>query len=345
MTTGSVIHSPANPYDETYVKTWNGQDGRYLVDGRDKWNNYTMHLVMESFQYGQTNTPVHVNSGPGLMTWDSNDELRLQSKLVSKVRGHDFNLAVNLAQANQLIEMCSTTILKLGRSLRYLKHGDVISAARELGIGRYHQVRLHSRDVSGRWLELQYGWLPSLSDAYEAAKAFEALSQGRAVRIVAVHKKRSRIDRSASPTIYGAPGNHYLVKKIVYEMDEELSFSRSLGLLDPLSVLWEITPYSFVVDWFLPIGDYLDNLSVIPKLQGRFLSSLFSKWDCRFFGVIDPAYKELLKGTRRFGHGRDLTRTVSNSLTTQMPGFNNPLTALSRRRIASAVALVHQALS
>lgn len=345
MTTGSVIHSPTNPYDETYVKTWNGADGKYLVDGRDKWNSYTMHLVMESFQYGQNSFPVHVNSGPSLMTWDSNDDLRLQSKLVEKVRGHNFNLAVNLAQANQLIEMCSTTIRKLGRALLYLKRGDIISTARELGIHRHHQVRLHSRDVSGRWLELQYGWLPSVSDAYEAAKAYEALSEGRATRIVAVHKKRSRIDRSGSPSIYSAPGYQLLVKKIVYEMQEELSLARSLGLADPLSVAWEVLPYSFVLDWFLPIGDFLDNLSIIPKLQGRFLSTLYSKWDTRFFGVNDPSFKAILAGTRRFGHGRDVSRVPSSSLVTQFPGFNNPLTALSRRRIASAVALAHQALS
>jgi len=345
MTAGSNVHSPSNSYDETYVKTWSGANGKYLSDGRDKWNAYSMHLVMESVQYGQNSFPVHVNSGPSLMTWNNADEMRLQSKLVKKTRGHEFNLAVNLAQANQLIEMCSTTILKLGRSLWYLKRGDIQSAARELGIGRYHQIRLNSRDVSGRWLELQYGWLPSVSDAFEAAKAFEALSEGRAARIVAVHKKYARIDRSAAPSIYSAPGYQLLVKKIVYEMDEELSFARSLGLLDPASVVWEIVPYSFVIDWFLPIGTYLDNLSVIPKLKGRFLSSLYSKWDTRFFGVNDPNYKTLLSGTRRFGHGRDLTRSISSSLTTQGPSFVNPITALSRRRIASAVALVHQALT
>jgi hypothetical protein len=31
----------------------------------------------------------------------------------------------------------------------------------------------------------------------------------------------------------------------------------TLGLLNPLSLAWELLPYSFVIDWFLPIGDYL----------------------------------------------------------------------------------------
>ena len=33
------------------------------------------------------------------------------------------------------------------------------------------------------------------------------------------------------------------------------------GMNDPLSVLWEATPFSFVADWFYPIGDRLKQLS------------------------------------------------------------------------------------
>lgn len=341
MTTGSIIHSPADPYDELFVRNWSGADGKYMVDGREKWNDFTLHQVWESFQYGQTTFPVSTISGNVLLTWDPVDEMKLQSKLVEKVRGHSFNLAVNAAQAHQLVDMVSTTILKFGRALRYLKHGDIASAARQLGITRTHSIRLRSRDVSGRWLELQYGWLPSLSDAYEAAKAFEALSQGRSARIVAIHGKAKKVDRSASPSTYSSEGNHFLVKKIVYEMSEELSFARSLGLTDPLSVVWEVIPYSFVVDWFLPIGDYLDNLSVIPKLQGRFLSTLYSRWDTRFTEAKAP----FVVGTKRYGHGRDVTRQVLSGLTTQTPSFVNPLQALSGKRIANAIALFHQAIS
>ena len=30
---------------------------------------------------------------------------------------------------------------------------------------------------------------------------------------------------------------------------------------NPLTVLWEVTPWSFVVDWAIPIGRYLEQLS------------------------------------------------------------------------------------
>jgi hypothetical protein len=339
MTTGTIDVSRSVQTDEFFHKSWDGADGKYTAGHVDKWNPYSMHLVMESFQYGQTLNAASTISNNVLMSWDTSDELQLQSKIVEAVKGHQFNLAVNLAQADQLIEMVSTTVQKFGRSLLALKRGDVATAARQLGIRR-HVSKLHSKDISGRWLELQYGWLPSLSDTYEAAKAFEALSNGRKARIVVAHGKKQKIDRSAAPSLYSSEGVHFLVKKVIIELDEEISLARSLGLTDPLSVLWEITPYSFVADWFLPIGTYLSNLNVIPKLSGRFCSTLFSRWDTRFTLAKSPAYI----GTRRWGHGRDVTRVISSSLTTQTPSFVNPITALSLRRIASSVALFHQAI-
>jgi hypothetical protein len=34
----------------------------------------------------------------------------------------------------------------------------------------------------------------------------------------------------------------------------------ALGLTNPLSVAWELTPWSFVADWVLPIGQLIDTL-------------------------------------------------------------------------------------
>jgi len=42
----------------------------------------------------------------------------------------------------------------------------------------------------------------------------------------------------------------------------------ALGLDNPLGTAWEITPYSFVVDWLLPIGDWLGALNSIKYYDG-----------------------------------------------------------------------------
>ncbi len=342
MTTGSTNIPGMYPTKNFgLVKTWSGGDGKYLDGVRDKWNNYTMHLVQESDQFGPASNAVSTLSGASYV-WSAKDEMRLQSKLVKKIKGHEFNLAVNLAQSRQLVGMCASTLRKLGRSLLHLKHGHVAQAARELGVGGNPRP-LKSTDVSGRWLEMQYGWLPAVNDAFEAAKAFEAISQGRKARIVATEKVGRPFNGSAAPTLYSSMGNTTVIKRIVCELEEELSASRSLGLLDPLSVAWEILPYSFVIDWFLPIGTYLENLAVIPFLKGRFLSTTYSRTEARFTGVLQPAYEPYFGGAKRRGLLIDLTRTYSTSLTTQLPTFVSPIDAMSPKRIGNAVSLCHQA--
>lgn len=34
----------------------------------------------------------------------------------------------------------------------------------------------------------------------------------------------------------------------------------SFGVTNPASLAWELLPFSFVVDWFLPVGDFLSSL-------------------------------------------------------------------------------------
>ena len=338
MTTGTIYVPATSPnVNYWFYRNWNGGNGKYLSDGRDKWNNYTLYHLMESDQIGQTTYEASTVSGP-YYTWTSADEMRLQSKLVKKVKGSDFNLAVNLAQGHQVVNMCASTIRHLARSLVQLKHGNISSAFRELGVTG-SVVPLKSKDISGRWLEMQYGWLPLISDSFEAAKAFEALSMGRKSRIVATEKVERPVNLSASPGNYESKGNTTIIKRIVYEMEEELSFGRSLGLTDPASVLWEILPYSFVIDWFLPIGTYLENLNVIPSLKGRFLTTTYQKTETRFTAALNP----LWSGTRRHGHIIELTRTSALGLSTQLPKFVHPFDALTPRRIANAVSLCHQA--
>jgi hypothetical protein len=123
-------------------------------------------------------------------------------------------------------------------------------------------------------------------------------------------------------------------------MEEEISFGRSLGLTDPFQVLWEITPFSFVFDWFLPVGAFLENLAVIPSLKGRFLITKFSRTVAGF--TTDKSVDHRFSGSNRLGQQVTVTRTVSNALSVQLPQFVGPSSAMSGKRIANAVSLVHQ---
>jgi hypothetical protein len=55
---------------------------------------------------------------------------------------------------------------------------------------------------------------------------------------------------------------------IQYKINSTLSNTLTqFGLANPLSLAWEILPYSFVVDWMLPIGPWLSNLDYTNGLS------------------------------------------------------------------------------
>lgn len=276
---------------DDFYKTWQGSDGKteLLPSGktRIKWNNYsvrrafrrrTQQDILLTFDDGSTE---HLLGG-GLsdfycIEWPfyyNNVEVTAQERLVAAVRGHGFNLAVNAAQSRQLIDMVVSNLGKLGRSILALKRGDFATAARQLGASP-RTTTLKPSDISGRWLELQYGWLPSLSDAFEAAKAYEFITKDERSSTIRVGAKAEIIgEASANPGLVSCKEKWVQRVSYRYELFEKLDAPRSLGLMNPLSVAWEIIPYSFVVDWFLPIGSYLDNLAILPHLKGRWTKTM-----------------------------------------------------------------------
>jgi len=46
-----------------------------------------------------------------------------------------------------------------------------------------------------------------------------------------------------------------------------MSLINAFGLDNPLAIAWEVVPFSFVVDWFLPINRYLKNISALNGLE------------------------------------------------------------------------------
>jgi hypothetical protein len=337
-----------------HQRSWNGGDGKfeaYKGKQRDKWNNYTVSGRYQSEQKGSNSGFSIAVGGTGshaLLPWPNNAELKLQSKMAARIKGHQFNLAVNVAQGTQLVDMVVSNIRSLTRALVAVKRGDVASAARSLGVQRKRKTSsLKGKDISQRWLEMQYGWLPLVSDTYEAAKAYETYTNLRKEYITAKGFVGTQKDFSASSSWYAYPGTIRRDKRYVYEMTEDISAPRSLGLGDPLSLIWEILPYSFVIDWFLPIGSYLENLAVLPFLKGRLMAQEKCKYTAAYGGKYATAPVWLdLGGTSRSETSFFFSRTITLGFThVQRPSFQSFPSAMSPRRIFNAVALSHLALT
>jgi hypothetical protein len=100
---------------------------------------------------------------------------------------------------------------------------------------------------------------------------------------------------------------------------------KSVGLTNPLEIAWEVVPYSFVVDWMLPIGDAISAIDYDAGLD--FLSgSLTQRIDTEYTLVGQTKVPKISMNVRGSGRYFSLVRTVYGGAPgAVLPSFKNPL--------------------
>lgn len=340
-----------------YKKSWSGADGKYDVNGNINVHNYWARAELLSQSLGYTRTGTLKRIGPAvyseiLVSWTAADTFALQSRLSNSIKGHSFNLAVASAELGQTVGLIVNTVRRFSKAMSHIRRGRIGDAVRALGSTPQpqHSGRratrpkpLTTKDVSSHWLEIQYGWTPLLSDVYESANAYSVIADKprRSSGKVAFTKKRKAVIKGL---MYDLDVKHEIRTEIQYTLTELLSIPRSLGLQNPVSVVWEKVPFSFVVDWFYPIGAYLDNMSVIPHVTGRFATITEDRRVGKGTGnspYTTDFWGYNFGGLSANGFFYDYTRTYSTSIPVQKPSFRG-LEALSSARLKNATALLHQ---
>jgi hypothetical protein len=367
MTTGTV-GSPSWLPEETpnvftqgvAFKDWHGTDGKYvIIDGQSRlsYNEYTLTKLNCIRTRENRVGSYFVSDGAGLLdeTLDDNDTIKLLAKLANKVNQHELQLGVAVAEGAKTVKLVKESILTVGGALVDTSRGNFRRAAQRLGVfkstwgrsksGKFFtnkKLSLSPEDISSRWLELQYGWKPLLRDVHEACKAYEALTSGpRSYYFKASTKRFTRFDGSVSPTLYACPTVGKFTQKILLEMREDMTLDkpRSLGLEDPYTVAWEVVPYSFVIDWFIPIGTYLAAATAVPVLQGRWYKTAARQFICR--GPIIKVNPQFYGGSTLECERLYVNRTAGlGHLQVPLPRFKPLDQALSPLHVTNAIALV-----
>lgn len=142
------------------------------------------------------------------------------------------------------------------------------------------------REFSNLWLEYSYGWRPLVSDVYGAAELLaQAHTGSRPLKAVGYGEKRFVTSSQAtSEGLTGkatAEGVSSVRARCFFDISNAaLDTLKSTGLSNPLLLAWELIPYSFVVDWFIPVGQYLSAVNATQGLQ-------FKKGGYTIKGVFD----------------------------------------------------------
>jgi len=278
--------------------------------------------------------------------WDFTQESRLLSKMLKKVKGHELHLGVALAEVDKLAGTVLGTIKTLVYGINDLRNLRFAAFARRFGTSPPRKDRVNKLkllDISGRFLEMRYAWEPTIQDAFEAATAFEALSNGP--RKALIRATRRMGTEPVYFTNYCKVNQTTILQRTyLFEMYEEMGAFRQMGLIDPLSIIWERIPFSFVFDWFIPIGTYLNLIGQVPFMNGRWLLTESIKWSSSGSYLMEPNPYIVPHGRpvdcdwERFNLRR---RLLGSPPSVPFPRFK-VAGAVQGKRLQNAIALAHQ---
>lgn len=172
-------------------------------------------------------------------------------------QGHD--TLTFLSELHKLRDMWKTRALKL-LTLPSIA-GNLTKGAKSAK----GQVTKLAKNEPGNWLEWRYGWRTMLFDIKSLSDA-----------IVDINDNRKRISQRAGFThndtnVYNYTETASEINSYIYQLREEIEisyrgsvtadFSPPRFQFNPIVTAWELLPYSFIIDWFLGVGAWLQSLS------------------------------------------------------------------------------------
>lgn len=204
------------------------------------------------------------------------------------------------------------------------------------------------------WLAYQYGFKPLVSDVTGSLIKLNEMEQlprpywftvKKTIRQQDTVEDRSLMFYNGNPS-YPVVASRFTDEichvSLTYSMRfDPLASLASLGIINPFSLAYELLPYSFVLDWALPVGNYLNLLDADAG------------WDFQYGSVgrlkkveIDGMYAELPPDVQILGGNASEMRhrldsfsryTLTSSPWPVFPEFENPL---SKTHVANAIALL-----
>lgn len=299
------------------------------------------------------------------------------------LKQQNINFAQFFAEGKETAELIASTAGRLARGLRAIKKGNIVGALKAVGFGSNNRqrrkaaqaVKREAKALAGRlgsefmgrnakqatkkaaseWLSMQFGWMPLLSDLDGAAKlmAERSTQDPKRTRFCVTALRKLDI-RSRSTNFYANPcmytwkyegGAAVFVRMDFYFSDAQLASLSADGLTNPLSIAWEVTPFTFLYDYVADVGGWISRLD--SSLGKTFIGGSVSRVQ-KWTSTHEAMYykdKRLSGNMARFETVRGLERTVLYGFPdpTMFPvDIRNPLK--STKRIANSLAVLRQVI-
>jgi hypothetical protein len=326
---------------------------------RETFNNYSCTIIRQltlpcdfrnkafitnpggnPWYYGVSAVAVFGNPYSFPVIWNSNDDNALIEKLRSKLNGADFHAGVALAELEKTVTLFKDVAQTLRRFGEQVKAKNAPAALRVLynGNNSSHIGWEGLPRAAKIYLGYQFGAKPLYEDVINGAKMLGWQAGYNKTNKIRVRRQVLReIEVTYPVTVRATKEERGQIVAYLTSKPRAIDFS---GLTDVVSAGWERLMWSFVVDWWIPIGTALAAMHLAQKLTGKFITTR-TTIDRRFSYRSGGAY--LVLGDSSYRHQIQVNRTVSSTLISKLPALKptfHPDLTVRMRHATEAGALL-----
>lgn len=225
-----------------------------------------------------------------------------QTKLRLKIKSRAVNLGTTLVEYRQTADMFSLFARKA--SSAYRDYRD---------LRRLRFRKLSPCDVAAAELTYSYGLEPLANDLYDSYQAL-----GHKLTEPNVHRIASAVKEEHTEVWTSGPHRSVVdwsFKQYAIAYVEFIANANDFTIGNPAELAWEVVPFSFVVDWAIPIGEALsalDALKDVKSITGTVTTK--RKWNSR---VTSPYLENL--GYSQENPTRHTFKGVKRDIITSIP--------------------------
>lgn len=340
-------------------------------------NNYSLELTRRrvgtalwkvcTYDYGwrQGNTLNACSSGGTTQTLPTAlydeplaSDATMVNKLLDKWKQSDFSLGVTLGESASTLRGVANAAGALANAARNLRRGNLSAALRGLsrvpGSGkRAARQALDAGDLASAWMACRYGWVPLMGDIYglnDLQYEYNKLPK------IVVSKWTPGVPYHPYSPAYADLYRYRIERAQRWQafLDTEkltASLPTRLGLTDPASIAWELVPFSFVVDWFLPVGHFLKSLEAARVLPvAKITKTIFYRERIRMRPATENREFRGIEGdyvSTRVSLSRLVNQALPTgfSLLSSYPGRNRVHADTASKRAVDGVILAGNAIA
>lgn len=293
-----------------------------VIKARSKYtrpNNFTFHkeVGLGAGSYGTgmwaKSYALGIDDGPTSKWTAKSVAISIaMSRFVELARGDTASLGETFGEVGQALDMIGNRSRQLWNAWSALVNGRFKEVYRSLnldasGINRHPGADLRARskqragDYGGAWLEYWFGWSPLVNDmqvSLAIISGSKPLSHDKvmgrakttdAYRLVTQPYGRDYVIESGTCVV------RVRVQARVTVSSQPRLLASQLGINNPPLTAWNLVPFSFLVDWFVNVSQFLDSWNWLDglKLTDAFHTVSFEGSDKYTYGtdvIVDEKF-------------------------------------------------------